>query len=303
MPAPSPRLVVLLSGSGSTLQNLLDRCADGRLAAEVVGVVSSRADVFGVERARRAGVPVVIAEKAGRSETAFAAARNWAADLVVCAGWIHLLNVPPDFRGRVLNVHPSLLPKFGGKGMYGRHVHEAVLAAGETESGCTVHLVDDTYDTGPLVLQRRVPVLPGDTPEMLAERVQAAEREALPEGIEMLLKRSHPPDLLVPSPEAGADPCDAGGFPPMNVYLLWHVNKLPGGEEDSKLIGVYASDEAAEQARERVSGQPGFRDSPEGFQVSRYEVGRDHWTEGFVTVTHESLLRQFGSEPSGDHSK
>jgi phosphoribosylglycinamide formyltransferase-1 len=180
-------LAVLLSGSGSTLQNLLDRCADGRLSATVVGVVSSRTDVFGVERARRAGLPVVIAEKAGRSETAFAAVREWRAELVVCAGWLHLLKVPPDFRGRVLNVHPSLLPKFGGKGMYGRHVHEAVLAAGEIESGCTVHLVDDTYDTGPVVLQRRVPVLPGDTPDTLAERVQAVEREALPEGIANLM--------------------------------------------------------------------------------------------------------------------
>lgn len=183
---PPPRLVVLLSGSGSTLQNLLDRCADGRLAATVVGVVSSKPDVFGVERARRAGVPVVVAEKTGRSESAFAAAREWAADLVVCAGWIHLLKVPPDFRGRVLNIHPSLLPKFGGKGMYGRHVHEAVLAAGEKESGCTVHLVDDTYDTGPVVLQSTVPVLPTDTPDTLAERVQAAEREALPSAIAQL---------------------------------------------------------------------------------------------------------------------
>jgi phosphoribosylglycinamide formyltransferase-1 len=198
MPPRLPRLVVLLSGSGSTLQNLLDRCADGRLAAEVVGVVSSRADVLGVERGRRAGVPVVIAEKTGRSEAAFAAARSWSADLVVCAGWIHLLKVPPDFRGRVLNVHPSLLPKYGGKGMYGRHVHEAVLAAGDTESGCTVHLVDDTYDTGPVVLRRRVPVLPGDTPDTLAERVQAAEREALPEGIQKVLGLGpHPPS---PSP-------------------------------------------------------------------------------------------------------
>lgn len=183
MPPRTPRLAVFLSGSGSTLQNLLDRCGDGRLAATVIGVVSSKPDAFGVERARRAGVPVVIAEKAGRSETAFAAAREWQADLVILAGWLHLLNVPPDFRGRVLNVHPSLLPKYGGKGMYGRHVHEAVLAAGDAESGCTVHLVDDTYDTGPLVLQRRVPVLPGDTPDTLAERVQAAEREALPLAI------------------------------------------------------------------------------------------------------------------------
>ena len=183
---PTARLVVLLSGNGTTLQNLLDRSADGRLPAAVVGVVSSKPDVFGVERARRAGVPVVVAENPSRSETAFAAAREWAADVVVCAGWIHLLSVPPDFRGRVLNVHPSLLPKFGGKGMYGRRVHEAVLAAGEPESGCTVHLVDDTYDTGPVLLQHRVPVLPTDTPETLAERVQVAEREALPEAITMV---------------------------------------------------------------------------------------------------------------------
>ena len=183
---PTARLVVLLSGNGTTLQNLLDRSADGRLPAAVVGVVSSKPDVFGVERARRAGVPVVVAENPSRSETAFAAAREWAADVVVCAGWIHLLSVPPDFRGRVLNVHPSLLPKFGGKGMYGRRVHEAVLAAGDTESGCTVHFEDDTYDTGPVLLQHRVPVLPTDTPETLAERVQVAEREALPEAITMV---------------------------------------------------------------------------------------------------------------------
>ena len=189
---PPPRLAVLLSGSGSTLQNLLDRTADGRLAAQVVGVVSSRADAYGVERARRAGVPVVIAGKPNRSETAFAAVRGWQADLVVLAGWLHLLAVPPDFRGRVLNVHPALLPKFGGQGMYGRHVHAAVLAAGETESGCTVHLVDDTYDTGPVVLQRRVPVLPGDTPDTLAERVQAAEREAYPVAFAKVLASGAP---------------------------------------------------------------------------------------------------------------
>lgn len=185
MPTP-PRLVVLLSGSGTTFQNLWDRIADGRLNATVVGVVSSRADAFGLERARRVGLPTVVAATAAtRSEVVFAAARDWQADLVVCAGWLHLLKVPPDFRERVLNVHPSLLPKYGGKGMYGRHVHEAVLTAGETESGCTVHLVDDTYDTGPVVLQRRVPVLPDDTPETLAERVQAAEREALPSALNL----------------------------------------------------------------------------------------------------------------------
>jgi phosphoribosylglycinamide formyltransferase-1 len=119
--------------------------------------------------------------------------RAWSPDLVVLAGWIHLLPIPLDFHRRVINVHPSLLPAYGGKGMFGHHVHEAVLANGETTSGCTVHYVDDTYDTGPAILQRTVPVLPGDTPASLAERVQAAEREALPDAIQRLISRSASP--------------------------------------------------------------------------------------------------------------
>jgi phosphoribosylglycinamide formyltransferase-1 len=101
---------------------------------------------------------------------------------------LHLLKIPSNFKTKIVNVHPSLLPAFGGPGMYGHHVHEAVLASGAKESGCTVHLVDDTYDTGPILLQRSVPVLPGDTPEALAARVQADEREAYPKAIAELLK-------------------------------------------------------------------------------------------------------------------
>ena len=106
--------------------------------------------------------------------------------MVCLAGWLHLLPIPADFRRRVLNIHPSLLPAFGGKGMYGRHVHEAVLAAGAPVSGCTVHFADDEYDTGPVLVQRSVPVLAGDTPETLAARVFAAECEAYPEAIRVL---------------------------------------------------------------------------------------------------------------------
>ena len=182
----SPRLVVLLSGSGSTLQNLIDRMADGRLHATIVGVISSKPDVLGVERAKAASLPVEVipaSPKATLADRLWPVVRAWNPDLVVLAGWIHLLNIPEDFRNRVMNVHPSLLPKYGGKGMYGHHVHEAVLANGEIVSGCTIHFVDDTYDTGPTILQREVPVLPGDTPASLAARVQAAEREALPEAI------------------------------------------------------------------------------------------------------------------------
>ena len=186
MPDPL-RLVCLVSGGGTTLQNLLDRSADGSLPARVVGVVSSRADAFGVERARRAGVPAAVEAKGpGFPDRVWAAARSFRPDLVCLAGWLHLLPIPADLRFRVLNIHPALLPAFGGKGMYGRYVHEAVLAYGAKVSGCTVHFADDTYDTGPILVQKCVPVLDGDTPDALAARVFAAECEAYPEAIRLV---------------------------------------------------------------------------------------------------------------------
>jgi phosphoribosylglycinamide formyltransferase-1 len=185
--APAIRLVALISGGGTTLQNLIDRIAAGTLNATLAGVVSSRADVFGVERAKKAGLPVeVVARGGGFPERVWAAVRSSAPDLVVLAGWLHLLPIPEEFRHRVLNIHPSLLPAFGGKGMYGRHVHEAVLAYGAKVTGCTVHFADDTYDTGPIVVQKCVPVKEGDDPDTLAARVFQAECEAYPEAIELL---------------------------------------------------------------------------------------------------------------------
>ncbi len=186
MPDPL-RLVCLVSGGGTTLQNLLDRSADGTLPATVVGVVSSRTDVLGVERARRAGVSVLVEPRGpGFAERVWTAVRSFAPDLVCLAGWLHLLPIPADLRNRVLNIHPSLLPAFGGKGMYGRRVHEAVLAYGAKVTGCTVHFADDTYDTGPILVQRCVPVHDGDDAEALAARVFAAECEAYPEAIRLL---------------------------------------------------------------------------------------------------------------------
>lgn len=183
MPDPI-RLVVLVSGGGTTLQNLIDRVTDGRLAAQITGVVASRADVGGVGRAERAGIPVAVVERGKAfADRVWAAVRDFNPQLVCLGGWLHLLPIPADFRLRVLNIHPSLLPAFGGKGMYGHHVHEAVLEYGAKVSGCTVHFADDTYDTGPVVAQRCVPVLDGDTPESLAARVFAAECEAYPEAI------------------------------------------------------------------------------------------------------------------------
>ncbi|MCO5170818.1 MAG: phosphoribosylglycinamide formyltransferase [Planctomycetes bacterium] len=188
------RVAALLSGSGRTLQNLLDLQARGDLDIDPVLVVGSRADAYGLERARRAGLPWLVVRRgdfpkgpagdAPFSEVVFAACRQARVDLVVLAGWLCLLRpIPEDLRGRILNIHPALLPAFGGKGFYGDRVHAAVLAAGATETGCTVHVVDDEYDRGPILVQRRVPVLPGDDVATLAARVFEAEREAYPEAI------------------------------------------------------------------------------------------------------------------------
>ena len=184
----SLRLSVLLSGSGHTLENLLERIAAGRLAASVERVVSSRADVRGVRIAEGAGIPVTVLPPAGRpladwSNAIFAACRLATPDLVVMAGFLHLVEIPADFVGRVINIHPALLPAFGGKGFHGMHVHRAVVARGCTVSGCTVHLVDNEYDHGRILLQKTVPVLRDDSPESLAARVFAAECETLPEAI------------------------------------------------------------------------------------------------------------------------
>ena len=189
------RLAVLLSGSGTTLQNFIDRIADGSLDASIEVVVSSRPNVLGVERARDAGLPVEVIERRkyetpeAFSEAITAALERYDVDLVVLAGLLQKYLFPERYKGRVLNIHPGLLPKYGGLGMYGHHVHEAVLAAGETESGCTVHIADEEYDHGPIVLQKRVPVLPDDTPETLAARVFEAECEAYPEAIEMMAQK------------------------------------------------------------------------------------------------------------------
>ena len=187
MPQPI-RLVALISGGGTTLQNLLDRIAAGQLKAMIAGVVSSRPDAFGVERARQAGVPVsVVPARSPRfAEEVWAAVRSFAPELVCFAGWLHLLPIPADFQWKVLNIHPALLPAFGGKGMYGRRVHEAVLASGAKVSGCTVHFADDTYDSGPILVQKCVLVNQGDDPDTLAARIFEAECEAYPEAIELI---------------------------------------------------------------------------------------------------------------------
>ena len=189
---PRPRLAVFLSGSGTTLRNLLARQAAGTLAGEVVCVASDRDGVAGLERAANAGVPAtVVRRKEHADRESFGAALiGWAeahgADLVCLAGFLQLLAVPDRWENRVVNIHPSLLPSFGGKGCHGAHVHQAVLDAGCKVSGCTVHLATNEYDRGPILVQKAVPVLPDDTASALAARVFAAECEAYPETIALL---------------------------------------------------------------------------------------------------------------------
>ncbi len=185
------RLAVLISGGGTTLQNFIEHIGGGRMLAEIALVVSSNPTAFGIERARAAGLPVAVIRRedfesaAPFSDAIFARCREVEADLVACAGFLKLLKIPADFAGRVMNIHPALLPAFGGKGMYGHRVHEAVLESGARVSGCTVHFVDDHYDHGPIILERTVPVLDDDTPESLAARVFEQECAAFPEAIRL----------------------------------------------------------------------------------------------------------------------
>lgn len=185
-------IAVLVSGSGTTLQNLIDHISAGILPARVVQVVSSKPNVLGVERARKAGLPVELVERKAFpsleafSHQTFELSRQTGAELVVLGGYLQLLRIPDDYRGKVINIHPALLPAFGGKGMYGHHVHEAVLEYGAKVSGCTVHFVDDQYDHGPVIAQRAVEVKDDDTPDTLAARVFRAECELYPAVIRAL---------------------------------------------------------------------------------------------------------------------
>jgi len=185
------RLAVLLSGSGTTLQNLVAHIAAGKLQAEIVCVVASNPQAYGLTRAEKAHIPTATVERktcASRQEFSdriFAICRHHRSELVCMAGFLQLVQIPDDFQGRVLNIHPALIPAFSGKGFHGTHVHASALAAGVKISGCTVHFADNEYDHGPIVLQRVVPVLDDDTPETLAARVFEQECEAYPEAIRL----------------------------------------------------------------------------------------------------------------------
>jgi phosphoribosylglycinamide formyltransferase 1 len=184
MPQSSIQLAVLISGSGTTLQNLIDRIGDGSLNARIGVVIASRPGILGIERAEKAGLKCRVVDRNGDlSDQVFGWCAEAKVELVCLAGWLSLLKVPGAFAGRVMNIHPALLPDFGGKGMYGKRVHQAVIDQGCKVSGCTVHFVDASYDTGPIILQRVCPVLENDTAEALAHRVFEEEKIAYPQAI------------------------------------------------------------------------------------------------------------------------
>jgi len=186
-------IAVLISGAGTTLQNLIDRIDDGRLPkVQIAGVISSRSNVQGIHRARDAGLPLEIIRAKDHpdferfSEQVARALDDCGADLAVQAGWLCYWRLPDRWLGRVINVHPALLPDFGGRGYYGLRVHQAVLAAGRRESGATVHWVDNQYDHGQIILQSRCRAMLDDTPESLAARVRRIEFELLPQAITLI---------------------------------------------------------------------------------------------------------------------
>jgi len=184
-------MAVLVSGGGTTLQNFIDKIKERKLNAEIVCVVSSSSKAHALERARMNNIPSTVIRRSEFPDTdSFSKAiydyvEKHNAELIALAGFLKLLTVPEKWRGRIMNIHPALLPAFGGEGFYGLKVHQAVLDYGVKVSGCTVHFVDERYDQGPIIIQKTVPVLDTDTPETLQKRVFEKECEAYPEAINL----------------------------------------------------------------------------------------------------------------------
>jgi phosphoribosylglycinamide formyltransferase-1 len=183
------RLALFFSGTGGNALNLLRACRAGRVPAQVVLGLASTPRAGGIARLEAEGVPVRVQlrsahpDDASYSRACYGLAEAAGAEAIALCGWLKKLDVPPRWEGRILNIHPGLLPAFGGPGMWGMHVHRAVLASGAAESGCTVHLVDNLYDHGRILAQARVPVLADDTPDELQRRVYEEEMRLYPEAL------------------------------------------------------------------------------------------------------------------------
>ena len=183
------KVAVLVSGGGTNLQAIIDKVASGELPqVELVKVISSKEGAFALERAAKANIPTAVAKE---QADVLKELKACGTELIVLAGYMKVLSeeIIKEYRNRIINIHPSLIPKYCGKGFYGIRVHQAVIAGGETESGATVHYVDEGVDTGEIILQRKVPVEPGDTPEELAARVLKVEHQILAEGLKIAIEK------------------------------------------------------------------------------------------------------------------
>lgn len=189
------RLGILASHRGTNFQAIIDACRDGRLDAKPVVAISNNSDAYALERARASDIPAVHLSSVTHADedeldTAMVdILREHNVDLLVLAGYMKKLGPKTlkAFEGRIINIHPALLPRHGGQGMYGMNVHRAVIESGDTETGITIHRVQEDYDSGPIIAQRRIPVLSDDTPESLAERVLAQEHEFLIETLNTII--------------------------------------------------------------------------------------------------------------------
>jgi len=187
-------IVVLISGGGTNLQSIIDGCKNGTIHGRITGVISSSRHAYGLTRAKNAGIETKVISKykypidADREAALLDALNEFQADIIVLAGYLSILpkSIIAAYRNRIVNIHPSLIPSFCGDGFYGLHVHEKVLEYGAKVSGATVHFVDEGTDTGPIILQKSVPVMDDDTPEALQQRVLVVEHELLPRAVELL---------------------------------------------------------------------------------------------------------------------
>jgi formyltetrahydrofolate-dependent phosphoribosylglycinamide formyltransferase len=184
-------LAILISGGGTTLQNIIDKTDDGFLNARIQVVICNSPNAYGIKRAEQNGIPTAIVQRKdyNQSETFSNAIikeiEKYHVDLIALAGFLHLFKIPDKYAGKVMNIHPGLIPSFCGKGFYGHHVHEAAIESGVKISGCTVHFVDNEYDRGPIIIQRTVHVNADDTPDTLAEKVFKEECIAYPDAIRL----------------------------------------------------------------------------------------------------------------------
>lgn len=185
------RLVVLVSGGGTNLQAVIDACKDGRINAKVVGVISSKPGVFALERAKKAEIPFTVIEPSAyvtrkeHDSAIISAVERFGGQAIILAGYLSILGQDVIRRYKIINIHPALIPSFCGKGYYGHRVHQAVLDYGAKVSGATVHFVDEGTDTGPIIMQKCVPVFDDDTPETLAARILVVEHEILVESVSL----------------------------------------------------------------------------------------------------------------------